>query len=255
METTTTNNLEVWNALAKPPQSALKQIQAGRQKGKSDINPQWRYQAMTEQFGPIGIGWKYEISRLWTEPGAKEEVMCFATVNVYIKDTLTGAWSEPVPGIGGNTLIAKETNGLYNNDEAFKMAVTDALSVALKMFGVAAEVYLGNFDGSKFIERKDPTPAAGKVPLKPRPEGQPAVEKKPAEDPIQLAIRASKTSLVNAAKKKGYVAEDVAELVGDCLKKLNEAKTIDQIDDARKACVAKIEAAPDKAPAEAPQPA
>ena len=46
---------------------------------------------------------------------------------------------------------------MYNSDEAYKMAVTDALSVAFKAFGMAAEVYLGNWDGSKY---KDAPPAS-----------------------------------------------------------------------------------------------
>ena len=46
---------------ANPPQDALKPITAGRLKGKSDINPQWRIQALTEQYGICGVGWAYEI--------------------------------------------------------------------------------------------------------------------------------------------------------------------------------------------------
>lgn len=37
------------------------------------------------------------------------------------------------------------------------MATTDALSVAMKMLGVAAEIYLGNFDGSKYKTSASPT--------------------------------------------------------------------------------------------------
>lgn len=138
-----------WKAMAQPPKWALKEIGAGRLKGKTDINPQWRLQAMTECYGEVGTGWKYTIDKLWTENGADGEVMAFALVSVFVHN---GEWSQPVPGIGGSTLIAKEKNGMYNNDEAFKMAVTDALSVALKAFGVAADIYSGLWDGSKYRE-------------------------------------------------------------------------------------------------------
>ena len=37
--------------------------------------------------------------------------------------------------------MAKEKNGLYQSDECFKMALTDALSVACKALGIAADVY------------------------------------------------------------------------------------------------------------------
>lgn len=144
-------NLTVWNALKQPPKQFLKCINGGRLAGKSDITPQWRYLAMTEQFGLCGVGWKYTIDKLWTEQAPSTgEVFAFALVSVYTKQD--ESWSEAIPGIGGNFLIEKESKGLYNNDEAFKMAVTDALGVAMKMLGVAADIYLGNFDGSKYRE-------------------------------------------------------------------------------------------------------
>lgn len=158
--------LRHWNKLKTPPPTALKSIQAGRLKGKTDINPQWRYQAMTEAFGPAGMGWKYTIERLWTEPGTEGQVCAFALVQVQVKEG--EAWSEAVPGIGGSMLIEKETKGLHTSDEAFKMAVTDALSVALKMFGVGADIYLGMNDSKygkapKEEPRQEHVPQAGTV--------------------------------------------------------------------------------------------
>lgn len=135
------NNLEIWDKLKNPPVSALKSIQAGRLKGKSDITPQWRYQAMTEVFGVCGVGWKFAIKRLWTEPATEGQVFAFAEVEVAIK--MGEVWSEPIPSVGGSMLVDMESKGLHCNDEAFKMAVTDALGTALKMLGVAATVYLG----------------------------------------------------------------------------------------------------------------
>lgn len=142
------NNMQIWNAVKQPPATAIKPINAGRLKGKSDINPQWRIQAMTEQFGPCGTGWKYSIDRLWTEPGSDGQVVAFAQIALsYCTD---GKWSEPIPGIGGNMLIEQERNGAHTSDEAYKMAVTDALSVAMKALGVAADIYAGLWDGSKY---------------------------------------------------------------------------------------------------------
>ena len=58
-------NLELYNALRTPPKEALKEIKAGRMKGKTDINPMWRIKVLTERFGPCGIGWKYKITKQW----------------------------------------------------------------------------------------------------------------------------------------------------------------------------------------------
>lgn len=142
-------NLQYWNKFNKPPVDVLKMIGGGRLKGKTDINPQWRYRALTEAFGPCGIGWKYTIDELWSVLGSGEQVMAFARISlmVFIDDK----WSDPIPGIGGSMLIEKEKEGLHTNDEGYKMAVTDALSVAAKMVGVGADVYMGRWDGSKYI--------------------------------------------------------------------------------------------------------
>jgi hypothetical protein len=152
------DNLEIWQKVARPPETALKTIVGGRLAGMTDINPQWRLKAMTEVFGPCGVGWKWKIARLWTEPGASGEVMAFALVNVWTRSDPNPhadnaySWSSPIPGIGGSALIAKESAGLRANDEAYKMAVTDALSVALKCLGVASDIYERKYDGSKYTD-------------------------------------------------------------------------------------------------------
>ena len=143
------SNSKYWDAMRTPPKGALKKISFGNLKGKSDINPQWRMQVMTETFGPCGIGWKYEKVKEWTIAGPHETVAAFVDVNLYISDS-EKTWSEPIPGTGGSMLIVKDKNGLHMNDEAFKMATTDALSVAMKQVGVAADIYMGIMDGSKY---------------------------------------------------------------------------------------------------------
>ncbi len=152
MAATKKSNLAIWEDLAVPPKDALKEIKGGRLAGKSDINPQWRMEAMTERFGPCGVGWKYEITRQWLECGAGNKVAAFVNVNVYIKQN--GEWSEPIPGTGGSMFVAEENNkGPYTSDEAYKMATTDALSVAFKALGVGAAIYRGFNDTSKYAER------------------------------------------------------------------------------------------------------
>ena len=139
-------NMKIWDAVKQPPPEALREIQAGRLKGKTDINPQWRYQVMTEQFGMCGIGWKYEVE-VWNEPTTSDQTFAFAKIQLFIK--VNDEWSEPIPGIGGSMLVTKETAGLHASDEGYKMAITDALSVAMKMLGVGANIYAG-LSGSKY---------------------------------------------------------------------------------------------------------
>ena len=131
-----------YNAVKTVPQSALKIIDFGKLKGKYDISPQWRWEILTEVYGMCGIGWYFDIvdtKEVLVE--ATGETMLYVKVNLYIKDG--DEWSKPIPGYGGDFLIYKDKNGYHGNDEAFKMAVTDALGAAAKMIGVGADVYRG----------------------------------------------------------------------------------------------------------------
>lgn len=150
------DNLSIYSAVCNPPPEAIKPIKGGKIAGKSDINPMWRIKTLTEQFGPCGIGWGYTIDRIWTEPGADGEVSAFALIHLwYVQD---GKRSDPIPGIGGNTFIAKEKGKLATSDECYKMALTDAISVACKALGIAADVYWSNDPTkySRFENGEDP---------------------------------------------------------------------------------------------------
>ena len=155
-------NLGIYESVRQVPQSAQREIQAGRLKGKTDINPMWRIKALTEQFGPCGIGWKYTITDKRLENGANNEVSAFVDIDLYIK--VDGEWSDAIPGTGGSAFVASERNGLYTSDECFKMALTDAISVACKALGFGADVYWAK-DATKYTprpERQQPNEAAGK---------------------------------------------------------------------------------------------
>ena len=147
------NNLKIWNEVKRPPNNVLKKIDYGYLKGKSDINPQWRLMAMTQAFGVVGHGWTYRIVRTWSETGSDGQVMAFAEVAV--KTKLDGEWGEEFCGTGGSTIVELSKGNLKSNDEGYKMAVTDALSVAFKAVGIAADIYLGCFDGSKYTKDID----------------------------------------------------------------------------------------------------
>lgn len=147
-------NMKIYEAVRAVPDNAKREIQAGRLKGKTDINPMWRIKLLTEQFGPCGIGWKYEITREWMENGANGEIAAFVDIKLYYK--WEGEWSEPIPGTGGSAFVASERNGLYTSDECFKMALTDAISVACKALGFAGDVYWEK-DSSKY-DRPPQTP-------------------------------------------------------------------------------------------------
>lgn len=132
-------NLEIYEAVRTVPQNAQKIIGAGRLKGMTDINPMWRIKTLTEQFGPCGFGWKYIITDKHMEAGAGGEMAAFVDIDLYIK--VNGEWSDPIPGTGGSSFVASERTGLHTSDECYKMALTDAISVACKCLGMGADIY------------------------------------------------------------------------------------------------------------------
>lgn len=165
------NSYELWQAVSRPPKSALKTINAGRLKGKSDIRPQWRYEIMTQTYGLCGIGWKYEVIDEQVVEGSDGQKMAKVNINLFVR--VDDEWSDPIPGTGGSMFVENERNGAYTNDECFKMATTDALSVAMSRIGVASDIYMGLWDGSKYIkyvgEPNKPKPTPTETP-KPQPE-------------------------------------------------------------------------------------
>ena len=103
--------------------------------------------------GPLGFGWYTEVIRTWTEASESGEMAVFVDINLFVKKD--GEWSRPIFGNGGNKLIANEKkydNGQtvyvpYLDDDAYKKAYTDAISVAAKALGVGLRTFLG-FNGN-----------------------------------------------------------------------------------------------------------
>ena len=166
MQTSTVQNpgnLGIYNQVRSVPQDALSPITGGPMKGKSNISPQWRIQRLTELFGPAGIGWKVEQVSRWTETTGMGEVAVFCEVNLFVKQD--GEWSAPIFGQGGNMLMRHATewvNGqpvqtVHIDDEAYKKAYTDAISVACKALGFAADVYYAQDETKHGSFRKDQT--------------------------------------------------------------------------------------------------
>lgn len=145
------DNLEIYNKVRKVPDEAKKKITGGRLSGMTDINPMWRIKSLTEQFGICGFGWKIDIVNERLEKGCNDEISAFVKVNLFIK--IGDKWSEPIPGTGGASFVAKETAKMYQSDECFKMAFTDAVSVACKLIGMGADVYFEK-DRTKYDQQQ-----------------------------------------------------------------------------------------------------
>lgn len=151
------DNMDIYNRVRTTPDAAKKTIGGGRLKGFTDINPQYRIECLTKLFGPCGTGWFYVVDKQWTEQ-VGDEVLCFVNISLfYIVD---GDWSKPVFGTGGSGLLKMESGGLRPTDEGYKMATTDAISVACKQIGIGADVYWEK--GESKYNRPELTPVESK---------------------------------------------------------------------------------------------
>ena len=197
-------NLFIYNQSKVVPSDAQKPIKGGRLKGMTDINPMWRIKKLTELFGPCGIGWYYKEVDRWTVE-YKDEVCAFVNIELYIN--VDNEWSMPIHGTGGSKLAQKESSGVFVSDECFKMATTDALSVACKQLGIGADIYWKE-DKSKY----------------------PTAEPNKEDERIAPILKELKrTGYSNKAVCKAYNVQDVRELsneqIADFLEKAKDLPT------------------------------
>ena len=154
--------MEIYSRVKAVPDEAKKAISAGRLKGMTDINPMWRIKKLTEEFGPCGIGWWTKVTDRWTET-VGDETCAFVDLELYVK--VDNEWSKPITGSGGSKLATKERSGVYVSDECYKMAETDALSVACKKLGIGADVYF-SADRTKYSQTVDDSKKIGENDVK-----------------------------------------------------------------------------------------
>lgn len=204
-------NMAIYDACRSVPESAKKAITAGRLKGKTDINPMWRIKRLTEQFGPCGIGWYYKTVRKWLETHG-DETAAFVDIELYVK--IGGEWSMPIAGTGGSMFAARQKDGVYVSDECYKMASTDAISVACKQLGIGADVYW-DADRTKYDDPKAPTTMQ---------QAEAPVDKQRSELIVQMQAELQRTGYGAKAVLKTYKASDLGSLsnlqIKDCIKRL-----------------------------------
>ena len=135
------DNLKYYEMGRSVPKEAQKAFNNGKFQG-TDINPMWRIKKLTEMFGPAGIGWYTEVLCERCEEHG-ENTIAVVNINLYVK--VNDEWSKPIYGTGGNIVNRKGTA----NDEGYKMAYTDALSVACKALGIGANIYFENDQNGK----------------------------------------------------------------------------------------------------------
>lgn len=216
-------NLRIYDRVRQVPDNAKKTITGGRLNGMTDVAPMFRIKTMTDLFGPCGLGWGYTRPEFTIVDGAGGEKMVQCYLEIWYKETdydeegkvTQVRQSDKVPGIGGSMLIANEKNGLRSDDEAYKKAMTDALSVACKALGVAADVYWDK-DSTKYTQPEQQPAQQPKQPKQPKPQPRPVEQRKVfkadwagSDDLMKwLYNRRKDGQSLREALTKGYIIEE-----------------------------------------------
>jgi hypothetical protein len=140
---------KIWDQLGRTDPAHTSQFKRGGGFSGTAIKPIWSFRRMTEMFGPCGIGWGVSEPTFQVVPGHEGEVLVYCTAAIWYAQG--EEQSRTVYGVGGDKVVAKNKYGLNGNDEAFKAAYTDALTNALKLIGVGADVHMGRFDDNKYV--------------------------------------------------------------------------------------------------------
>jgi hypothetical protein len=132
------SNMAIWNAVSKTNPADTKQV--SQRGGFTSICAQSQIRSATEQFGPIGKGWGYSAAA-----PIFHDRLVFVQVSLWhgSRDNAYG------PMTGGAEW--QDKNGRPDSD-AIKKATTDAITKLLSQLGFNADVFLGLYDDSKYVE-------------------------------------------------------------------------------------------------------
>lgn len=149
------SNMAIWNALGKTDPAHTKGFKRSGGFSGTALKPIWVEKRLTEMFGPVGIGWGNGEPRFQLVHGENKEVLVYCWVECWHTSPSNTFW-----GVGGDKVVTYiKANTQYNrperwenDDEAFKKATTDAIMNAFKLTGVGADIHMGQFDDSKYVQ-------------------------------------------------------------------------------------------------------
>lgn len=150
-----TEKTAIWDKLSKTDPKHTKGFKRAGGFSGTAVKPQWVVSRLTEEFGPVGVGWGHNEPSFQLVPGDNREMLVFCTVQCWHTERENTFF-----GVGGDKVVTYiKANEQYNrperwenDDEAFKKAFTDAIMNAFKFLGVAADVHMGLFDDSKYVQ-------------------------------------------------------------------------------------------------------
>ncbi len=159
-ETKPNNNMRIWNEVREVPSEMRKPFSIGA-RDLTAIDPMFLFMKATEQWGPMGEGWGFEIVKdaFVNKDGKPEHVLHIMEIKLWydgggiMSQGLHNVVTDATYGVGCTKVFMgtpSSTHGMWVDDEFNKKTLTDALTNALSRLGFGAEVRMGKFENGKY---------------------------------------------------------------------------------------------------------
>jgi hypothetical protein len=138
----------LWQRVCMTDPRAVKPI-TGKQYSGNSPKPYWIVERLTDEFGPCGIGWGFQIINERFERFSDTDTLHIAAVRFwYVLDGQRGELEQ----IGQTKASYTTSKGSFMLDEdAPKKSVTDALVKCASYLGFAGDIFSGRWDDSKYV--------------------------------------------------------------------------------------------------------
>lgn len=142
------DNLKIWDQFADIDPKFTKPI-TGKDYSGTSANPQYMIKCLTELFGPIGIGFGWDVVAESIERFG-DTAIHWCRIDFWHTDRANTFQAY------GQTKMAYMTRGgnayLKVDEDAPKKSLTDAVTKAASQVGIASNIFLGRWDDSKYVE-------------------------------------------------------------------------------------------------------
>jgi hypothetical protein len=176
-------NMSLWARLCTTDPSYTQPVKRGGFSFTA-IDAMYQVRRMTETFGSIGRGWGYTIDERWRDDYADGTSVANAMVTVWYGPSADNhSLAGPHCGCCELRVLRKGKDGRegywQTDPEAWKKAITNALTKCFSLIGLCADVFEGMFDDSRYVDELRRAAKQGRVDLVPE---APAPAPAPAQD-------------------------------------------------------------------------
>lgn len=203
------NNKALWQRAFTTDPKAVKAI-TGKQYSGNSPKPYWIVERLTDEFGPCGIGWGFQIINERFERFSDTDSLHVASVRFwYVLDGKRGELEQ----IGQTKASYTTKAGAFMLDEdAPKKSVTDALVKCASYLGFAGDIFSGRWDDSKYVAEA----------------GAEWNRRRTEEDPQRTAWLETQKGLIFGAATVGALKSVMADAV-DLAMSNNDTSAVDQL--------------------------